>query len=268
MLFRSDNYDVGFLTDNAERMTILAGGYVGITTTTPACKLDVRDTTAGGASTPVASFTQLQATNGYGSTVKIRNNDTSVYAVTCIGFQNAAGDQIVQIGSAGSTYDNGAYYPAISPNGSFFYTTGKFGMVSDSASGQFAFQVGNAGGTAAIKMLIDSSGKVGIGTVSPASRLHLVAGSSAANTAPLQFTAGSLETTPRSGTIEFDGTNLYWTNSSNSRSVLGSSVNTYRTLFRWKLNGDATDSSAFMNDGLMIGTVSYVSGQADRKSVV
>ena len=36
-------------------------------------------------------------------------------------------------------------------------------------------------------------------------------GSAAASTAPLKFTSGSVMTTPESGSVEYDGTNLYFT---------------------------------------------------------
>lgn len=67
--------------------------------------------------------------------------------------------------------------------------------------------VGNAGGTEAVTVL--NNGNTGIGVPSPTAALHLEAGGTAAGSAPLKFSTGSLLTVPESGTVEFDGTN-YW----------------------------------------------------------
>lgn len=53
------------------------------------------------------------------------------------------------------------------------------------------------------------NGITGIGVVSPTAKLHLAAGTAAANTAPLKFTAGTLLTTPEAGVMNYDGTNFY-----------------------------------------------------------
>jgi hypothetical protein len=52
-------------------------------------------------------------------------------------------------------------------------------------------------------------GNVGIGITIPTAYLHLKAGTASANTAPLKFTAGVLNTTPVIGAVEFvdDGAN-------------------------------------------------------------
>ncbi|MBI2627400.1 hypothetical protein HYW72_00530, partial [Candidatus Nomurabacteria bacterium] len=48
-----------------------------------------------------------------------------------------------------------------------------------------------------------SSGNVGIGVTAPTAKLHLVAGTATANTAPLKLTSGALNTTAEAGAIEF-----------------------------------------------------------------
>jgi len=47
------------------------------------------------------------------------------------------------------------------------------------------------------------SGNVGIGTANPTAVLHLKAGTTAASTAPLKFTSGSLLSTAEAGAVEF-----------------------------------------------------------------
>jgi len=56
-----------------------------------------------------------------------------------------------------------------------------------------------------------STGNVGIGKTAPTAYLHLKAGTASAGTAPIKLTAGTLNTTEESGTIEFDGSDFYIT---------------------------------------------------------
>jgi hypothetical protein len=61
------------------------------------------------------------------------------------------------------------------------------------------------------KMRLSTNGSLGLGTTSPTAVLHLKAGTTAANTAPLKFTSGSLMTTAEAGAIEFVTDNFYGT---------------------------------------------------------
>lgn len=60
----------------------------------------------------------------------------------------------------------------------------------------------------------DTNNSLGIGTVSPTARLHLPAGTATANTAPFKFTSGTNLTTAEAGAMEWDGTNLFITQTS------------------------------------------------------
>lgn len=63
-----------------------------------------------------------------------------------------------------------------------------------------------------IKMFFNVAlGNLGIGTTSPTATLHLKAGTATASTAPIKLTAGTLNTTPEAGALEFDGTDFYMT---------------------------------------------------------
>lgn len=78
------------------------------------------------------------------------------------------------------------------------------------------FQVG---GTS--KVNITNVGNLGIGTT-PTAYLHLKAGTATASTAPLKFTAGTVNTTPEAGTMEFSNseTGLTFTAVSTRRQVV------------------------------------------------
>lgn len=93
----------------------------------------------------------------------------------------------------------------------------------DSGSG-LIIQTKAQGGGIAERMRITDKGKVSIGgNVNPTAALHLPAGSGSANTAPLKFTAGTLNSTPEAGAIEFDGTNLYYVNAAGVRKTITAS---------------------------------------------
>jgi hypothetical protein len=95
-------------------------------------------------------------------------------------------------------------------------TTGSNNIVIGSNTGSGIATSSNniliADGAGNERMRINGSGNVGIGTTAPTARLQLAAGSTSANTAPLKFTAGTNLTAPEAGAVEFDGTNLYFTN--------------------------------------------------------
>lgn len=72
----------------------------------------------------------------------------------------------------------------------------------------------NSVGTEVMRVFWDDSesrAKVGIGTNAPTAHLHLKAGTTAAEAAPLKFTSGSLQTTAEAGAMEFLTDKLYFT---------------------------------------------------------
>jgi len=86
--------------------------------------------------------------------------------------------------------------------------------------GNVIFGTGLYGSTSVTSSTPTSDGKVGIGLTTPTARLQLPSGSIAATTAPLKLTSGSLMTTPEAGAIEYDGTNLYFTDDTGTRRQL------------------------------------------------
>ena len=70
------------------------------------------------------------------------------------------------------------------------------------------------------QMTIATDGNVGIGTTSPSAKLTLASSDGTAGKAPLKLTAGTNLVTPEAGAIEFDGTNLYFTDSGTIRKTI------------------------------------------------
>lgn len=60
-----------------------------------------------------------------------------------------------------------------------------------------------------------NNGKIGIGISNPTAGIHLPAGSTTANSAPLKMESGSLMSSPENGAIEYDGSNYYITTGGN-----------------------------------------------------
>ena len=75
------------------------------------------------------------------------------------------------------------------------------------------------------------AGKTTFGsTTAPTSLLMLAAGTASANTAPLKFTTGTNLTTIEAGAVEYDGTNLYVTNSAPLRFTIAKLLTASATL--------------------------------------
>ena len=68
-------------------------------------------------------------------------------------------------------------------------------------------------------LTLNQLGRLGIGQSNPTAVLHLKAGTATANTAPLKFTSGTNLTTAEAGTIEFNGTNLFFSPSTTRHTV-------------------------------------------------
>jgi hypothetical protein len=117
------------------------------------------------------------------------------------------------------------------------------------------------------RMRINASGQVGIGVTSPTAMLHLKAGSTAAATAPLKFTSGSLQTTSEVGAIEFLTDDFYGTITTGAlrkKFVLdnGTSLTPLRVPYV-TINGRLTDTANFVFDGNIL----YINGTSSKLGI-
>lgn len=88
-----------------------------------------------------------------------------------------------------------------------------YNINTTTATGTGFMSIGNAifGTTITGTGTTISTGNIGIFVAAPTARLHVIAGTAAANTAPIKLTSGTNLTIPENGAMEYDGTNLFFT---------------------------------------------------------
>ena len=115
----------------------------------------------------------------------------------------------VDVGINSSGYTGGVMGGA---NDAYLYNVGGNLLIGASSfSSSLVFVTGGLTQSSNERMRIDSAGRVGIGIINPSAILHLHAGTAAAKTAPLKFTAGTNLSITEAGAIEYNGSHLYFT---------------------------------------------------------
>jgi hypothetical protein len=172
--------DLAFSTRNAnadaaltERMRILSGGNVGIGTSSPAVKLDVTGIAGWSGNTTGQTAQIVGASSGIagGGNFRVLSNTT----------------QAVDVGGALTL---GGYYATTATSVDFASILGaKENSTGGNTAGYLAFGTRVNAGNTTERMRIDSSGNVGIGTVSPSAfGAKLAIYSAASSTANIQIT--------------------------------------------------------------------------------
>lgn len=230
--------------EGLERVSILDTGYVGIGTTTPNTPLQISNTAeakirlSGGSSQNGMAFDAVNGSNefylytgdpfGNGGNFGIYNVTTAAQLFTILDNGN--------VGVGTSTPVNKFHVVSADAANAVLFagaTKGvRIGLSSGGAliegvdsTGTGSYQSLDIGGSVlnfdiagVQKMVLSAAGKLGINVASPTAYLHLPAGTTSANTAPLKITlGGALNTTPEAGAVEATNTHIYWTDSGGTR---------------------------------------------------
>lgn len=123
---------------------------------------------------------------------------------------------------------------------------------ASSLDGQLAIYDGTTGKLLkASTNVVNSSDQLGLG-ITPTATLHLKAGTTAANTAPIKIATGSLLTSPESGAIEWDGSALWTTNSALLRRKVGNISGPNSTTANYVPKFSTTDGSTVVQSLMQI----------------
>lgn len=176
-------------------------GRVGIGVSDPTADLDV----AGA----LGAFRLTRSTaNGTAPDIYLQKNKAGSGTVV-------VGDGTGHISFGGDT--GAASYTRTARISSFVTSAPAVGLIG----GDMRFYTNNGGADATSeRMRITDVGNIGFGVVAPSAKLHLAAGTS--TNAPLKFNPGTLLSSPQSGTVEYDGSDYYFTDSANVRRSLSS----------------------------------------------
>ncbi len=103
-------------------------------------------------------------------------------------------------------------------------------------------------------------GFMGVGVNNPTARIQIAAGTN--GNAPLKFTSGLLLTTPASGSLEYDGTSLYFTNGTNTRRAIitGTSSSITSSTITSALGYTPVSAAAASQWTTSATTINYLSG--------
>jgi hypothetical protein len=238
-----DSIPFTFLTGNSERMRIDSSGNVGIGTSSPAAKLDVSN-----GQFRLSNSYQVQWFNGATQLGSILTDGSSNLTFQT-GSSNTERMRINSSGNVGINKSNPAYPldvyassgPAIMVGGAGSYTTSPSGLALGQYSSTIyyiqrpastALQFWNSATNA--EMTLDSSGNVGIGTSSPATKLEVYQGRirvNATSDPAIEFA----NTSAVKGYVYYDSTNdlMVMRHASNSNGI---SVNSSGAVSVYTLN--------------------------------
>jgi hypothetical protein len=97
---------------------------------------------------------------------------------------------------------------------------------------------------------IKNTGEVGIG-ITPTATLHLKAGTATAGTAPIKLTAGVNLTAPEAGAVEYDGTDLHFTNGAGRNKVAMKGLAGTKIYYVSDSSGGTVNRKLTFTDGIL-----------------
>ncbi len=131
----------------------------------------------------------------------------------------------------------------------------KVSSIGNNNDGSIHFMVnGSDSNSGTESMILNPTGNLGLG-VNASALLHIKAGTT--SLAPLKLTSGTNLTSPENGAIEYDGTNLYYTDSVPTRRTLATTTSV-ATNYVSKSGSTMTGQLILPTDGLVVGTSQMV----------
>lgn len=215
-------------------------GNVGIGTSTVSYPLHI-EANANTSTSAVLLVKQLNA--GAAATAELRVENNLAYS-----------SRIFKLSSGYTTYKN------LTANSSGWYNDtngGNLAILNDSAAGKITMVAGARSSTG--DLVVDTTGNVGVGLTSPTASVAIKAGTAAASTAPLKFTAGTALTTPEAGAMEFSNseTGLTFTAVSTRRQVVLDTATQTLTNKRTNPRTASSTSAATLTPDLSTANVYY-----------
>ena len=152
------------------------------------------------------------------------------------------------------------------------WQTGEISYIAglDNTDDKFKLGIGNDPSDMSVTNLTFSGSAMGVLNDTPTAKVHIAAGAAGANTAPIKLTSGTNMTTPEAGAIEWDGTNLFVTQTTGptrktiayTSDISGAIVNGGNTLggaltigtndnFAFNLETNGTNRVTISGDGLI-----------------
>lgn len=160
-------------------------------------------------------------TNGTSSSADIAaypNNGTDASGWIDMGITS----QTYSDAAFGITGANEGYILMSAPSGSG--TSGSMVFATDSTGTSNDIQFFTNGfnqAKSSVELIIKGlTGNIGVKVQNPTAALHLPLGTAAANTAPLKYSSGTVQTTPEAGAMEYDGKVFYATAEASQRGLV------------------------------------------------
>jgi hypothetical protein len=188
-------------------------------------------TSVAGATNPLIEASG--AASGYVQIYVHNNTNGTSSSADIAAYPNNGSDTsgYIDMGITSQTYSDAAFGTILANEGYIYMsapsgsgTTGSLILATDSTGSANDIQFFTNGfnqAKSAVELIIKGiTGNIGIKTQNPTAALHLPLGTAAANTAPLKFTSGTVQTTAEAGTAEYDGKVFYGTAEASQRGVM------------------------------------------------
>jgi hypothetical protein len=205
-----NSVSIGATTASTGKFTTLESGSLKITGGTPSVGMVLTSDASGNATWGTNGLYTLNGISSAGQTFAA--TATSLSNAPAITSSGSVHTFNIPLASAAATVTAG-----LVSNSDYTTFNNKIG---GSGTANYITKSSAAGTITASTVIYETANKIGLGTTTPTAILQLKAGTATANTAPLKLTAGTNLTTAEAGAIEFDGTNLYFTNASNVRQTI------------------------------------------------